>query len=247
MKTHNLFSVLSLLLLVSRANAYFGYALVRCQFASTHDVVYLEQLFFNKQLIGEFNSTVGKYISFDEKLEPIVKLLNNNDKIFEHTIKYRELCKSKIPLVYDVLSTPVEPSVHLRLVKSGDDEHQGTLVCSVYNFYPKQIKVTWLRDGKEVTSHVTFTEVLASGNWRYQVNSQLEVEPAAVEQISCKVEHITLKKPKLYYWEPHPASEKGKIAAGSIGLIVGLIVPITGLFFYKKKTNGWALAAVSSD
>uniref|UniRef100_A0A8C9WXT4 Ig-like domain-containing protein n=1 Tax=Sander lucioperca TaxID=283035 RepID=A0A8C9WXT4_SANLU len=49
-------------------------------------------------------------------------------------------------------------------------KHPGMLVCGVYGFYPKQIRVTWLTNGKEVTSDVTSTEELPNGNWLYQIN-----------------------------------------------------------------------------
>lgn len=51
------------------------------------------------------------------------------------------------------------------------------LVCSVYNFYPKLIKVSWRRDGQEVTTGVTSTDELADGDWYYQVHSHLEFTP----------------------------------------------------------------------
>ena len=94
----------------------------------------------------------------------------------------------------------VEPSVRLRSVKAVDGRHPGMLVCSLYNFYPKQITVTWLRNGEEVTSDVTSTDELSNGNWLYQVHSYLEFTPRAGEKITCMVEHASLRKPKLYDW-----------------------------------------------
>lgn len=94
----------------------------------------------------------------------------------------------------------VEPYVILRAVKSEGSKHPRVLVCSVYNFYPKQISVTWLRDGRETTSDVTSTDELSDGNWLHQVHSYLEFTPTPGEKISCRVEHASLMKPKLYDW-----------------------------------------------
>lgn len=94
----------------------------------------------------------------------------------------------------------VEPSVRLRSVEAAGSKHPGMLVCSAYDFYPKQIRVTWLRDGKEVTSDVTSTEELPNGNWLYQIHSHLEFTPTPGEKITCMVEHASLMQPKLYDW-----------------------------------------------
>lgn len=123
-----------------------------------------------------------------------------------------------IPNRSDCLFFPqVEPTVKLRLVESPDSEHPGMLMCSAYNFYPKHIKLTWLRDGKEVTTDVTSTEELPNGNWLYQIHSHLEIIPKPGENISCMVEHASLMEPKFYDW--------GKTVKGG-KLIVG---PHSGL------------------
>lgn len=94
----------------------------------------------------------------------------------------------------------VEPSVRVRSVEAAGSKHPGMLVCSVYGFYPKQIRVAWLRNGKEVTSEVTSTEELPNGNWLYQMHSYLEFTPRPGETITCKVEHASLVEPGLYDW-----------------------------------------------
>uniref|UniRef100_A0A8C2ISV1 Immunoglobulin C1-set domain-containing protein n=2 Tax=Cyprinus carpio TaxID=7962 RepID=A0A8C2ISV1_CYPCA len=57
------------------------------------------------------------------------------------------------------------------------------------DFYHKPIKLTWLRDDKEVTTDVTSTEELADGDWYYQIHSHLEYFPKPGEKVSCVVEH----------------------------------------------------------
>ena len=74
------------------------------------------------------------------------------------------------------------------------------LVCSAYDFYPKQIKVTWLKDGKHWTSDVTSTEELSNLDWTYQLHTYLEYVPKPGERITCMVEHASLARPKLYDW-----------------------------------------------
>lgn len=94
----------------------------------------------------------------------------------------------------------VEPSVRVTPVVKQGSTHQAMLACSAYNFYPKQIRLTWLRNGEKVINYVTSTEELPDGNWLYQIHSYLEYTPSPREEITCMVEHASLKEPKLYNW-----------------------------------------------
>ncbi|XP_026016458.1 rano class II histocompatibility antigen, A beta chain-like [Astatotilapia calliptera] len=116
------------------------------------------------------------------------------------------------------------------------------LVCSVYDFFPSEIKVSWLRDGQEVTSDVTSTEVMPNGDWYYQTHSYLEYTPRSGENISCVVEHASLKEPLITDWEP--SSDKSTpesttlIAIGASMLTLGLILLLAGCFLYWWKAPG---------
>lgn len=80
------------------------------------------------------------------------------------------------------------------------------LMCSAYDFYPKMIKVTWYRNGKDITSDMTATDELADGDWYYQVHSHLEFTPKTGEKISCMVEHRSLKEPLEIVWGENTGS-----------------------------------------
>jgi len=107
---------------------------------------------------------------------------------------------------------------------------------------------------------------MADGDWYYQIHSELEYTPKSGEKISCVVEHASFHKPMIYDWgkrrylrtvilvkylwtasfntpvyrtDPSlPESEKNKIAIGSSGLVLGIIIAAAGLIYYKKKSTG---------
>lgn len=92
--------------LLYATGALFGYGLLRCQFTSTHEAVYLEQIYFNKVLLGQYNSTLGKVIGYTEKTKRIADDLNKNLAFLKQERKNEEKCKTHIPLAFDVLSRP---------------------------------------------------------------------------------------------------------------------------------------------
>lgn len=240
MRVQRFLSLLVVFVAFSRANAFFGHIEVQCLYTPTKDVVYMEKLYISKMLMGEYNSTLGYYVGYTEELEKIAKDVNKIKKYLELARRKFAKCKSNIPLVFDELTKPVKPTVKLQLVET-DSRHPSMLVCSAYGFYPKLIRVSWLRDGKETTTNVTSTKELSNGNWLYQIHSYLEFTPKPGEKISCRVEHASLMEPRVYDWEPIFDSEWNKYAVGTAGLLLGLLFLVVGLIFYKKNSTGRTL------
>uniref|UniRef100_A0A087YEM3 Ig-like domain-containing protein n=1 Tax=Poecilia formosa TaxID=48698 RepID=A0A087YEM3_POEFO len=230
------FVFLELLLVFSSEGAFYGYYLAHCQFNSpgSSDVVFVEQLYFNKILLGQYNSTLGKVVAFTKKAEEFADMLNKLPRFLTHEMRLTNHCKISAQLANEKLLTAVEPYVWLRSVKAEYSQHQQKLVCSAYDFYPKKIRVTWLKDGKKV---VTSTEELPNGNWLYQIHSYLEFTPKPGEKIACMVEHASLKEPQLYDWDlPELDSGKNMLVVDSAGLLLGLLFSVTGFLFFKKKS-----------
>ncbi|KAK2898884.1 hypothetical protein Q8A67_010302 [Cirrhinus molitorella] len=151
-----------------------------------------------------------------------------------------DVCKFlfKINLTPDLVRV-AKPKVKLSSVTRAGDRHLAVLMCSAYEFYPPHIKVSWLRDGKPVTSEVTSTMEMANGDWFYQIHSELEYTPKSGEKISCMVEHASFNKPMIYDWDLSLLEyERNKIAIGASGLVLGIITTATGLIYFKKKSLG---------
>ncbi|KAM3615041.1 uncharacterized protein V6R79_022616 [Siganus canaliculatus] len=221
------------------ADAFYGYFMIHCLFSARdgHDAVLLEQFYFNRMLEGQYNSTLGKVIGFTKKGKEMADILNKSPRFLEHELWKTNFCKKSAQPFYDGHLNAVEPSVRLRSVEEAGSKHPAVLVCSAYMFYPKQIKVTWLRNGKKITDDVMSTEVLSNGNWLYQIHSYLEFTPRLGEKITCMVEHASFREPKLYEWELLSESALIKIIAGASGLLLGLIFAVAGLIYYKMKSS----------
>nr|XP_046165743.1 H-2 class II histocompatibility antigen, I-E beta chain-like [Oncorhynchus gorbuscha] len=232
-----------ILFIFSGTDGYFYHRLAQCRYSSKdlQGIEFIDSYVFNQVEYIRFNSTVGRYVGYTEHGVKNAEAWNSDAGILgQEQAELERYCKHNDANYYSaILDKTVEPHVRLSSVTPPSGRHPAMLMCSAYDFYPKQIRVTWLRDGREVKSDVTSTEELANGDWYYQIHSHLEYTPKSGEKISCMVEHISLTEPMMYHWDPSlPEAERNKIAIGASGLVLGTILALAGLIYYKKKSSG---------
>ncbi|XP_039528508.1 H-2 class II histocompatibility antigen, E-S beta chain-like isoform X1 [Pimephales promelas] len=239
---YHLIWTLAAFLVVESANVYYRYRLSRCIYSSSNisDMVYFNSYYFNTFLFIQFDSTLGRFVGFNEFGMKLAESWNRGPLVHKERAVVDWYCKGNAQ-VFDsaICEKSVKPQVKLSSVTQAGGNHPAVLMCSAYEFYPPHIKVSWLRDGKLMTSEVTSTMEMADGDWYYQIHSELEYTPKSGEKISCVVEHASFHKPMIYDWDPSlPESERNKIAIGSSGLVLGIIIAAAGLIYYKKKSTG---------
>ncbi|XP_039887303.1 H-2 class II histocompatibility antigen, I-E beta chain-like isoform X2 [Simochromis diagramma] len=233
------FLCLSLLFIsLSTADGFKMYVVSRCDFNSTElkDIKYIRAYYYNKIEYARFDSDVGKFVGYTDFGVKQAKYFNSHPgRLAAARAEKERYCHNNIGVWYkNILTKSVKPYVKLHSTTPAYSQHPAMLVCSVYDFFPSKIKVSWLRDGQEVTSDVTSTEEMADGDWYYQTHSHLEYTPRSGEKISCKVEHASLEKPLITDWDSSmPESERNKLAIGASGLILGLILSLAGFIYYR--------------
>ncbi|XP_065435343.1 class I histocompatibility antigen, F10 alpha chain-like isoform X6 [Chrysemys picta bellii] len=129
---------------------------------------------------------------------------------------------------------------------SDRSSHDGltTLSCKVSGFYPRDITVTWLKNG-ESRQQETYSEgILPNGDGTYQTWATMEIDPKIKAHYSCHVEHESLLEPLSVSWEPN--NSLIPIVAGVITAAV-LIGVIIGVFFWKKQCPASDQGSSGSD
>ncbi|CAM4544929.1 unnamed protein product [Caretta caretta] len=142
--------------------------------------------------------------------------------------------RSSLEYGKETLQRKVRPTARV----SDKSSHDGltTLSCKVSGFYPRDITVTWLRNG-ESRQQETYSEgILPSGDGTYQTWVTMEIDPKIKAHYSCRVEHESLLEPLSISWEPNnnliPTVAGVITAVVLIGVIIGVVV------VWKKKRPG---------
>ncbi|CAH2307873.1 signal-regulatory beta-1-like isoform X3 [Pelobates cultripes] len=74
--------------------------------------------------------------------------------------------------------------------------HKNQIQCSITDFYPEKIKVTWLRNGSPLPIPTDMKEPQRNADGTYRVNSSLIITPTQDNLlIECKVEHESQTTP----------------------------------------------------
>nr|XP_033482303.1 rano class II histocompatibility antigen, A beta chain-like [Epinephelus lanceolatus] len=201
-------------------------------------VEFLIDWYFNEEFTMRYNSTVGNWTGFTPAGLIFASMYKENIYEVQQKILERQLiCVDNTDLLLNAVEENMaEPNI--TLTETTTSSHDTMLVCSAYDFYPKHIRVTWHHNGQEVTSGVTSTEVMTNGDWTYHVHSFLEFTPGRQDRVSCVVEHISLREPKISDWDSSfNQSERSFVIGGVCALLLGAVILSSGLIHYRRRRS----------
>ncbi|XP_015262568.1 PREDICTED: major histocompatibility complex class I-related gene protein-like [Gekko japonicus] len=134
-----------------------------------------------------------------------------------------------------------------RVARKKGYDGQETLFCQLYGFYPKDIEVTWMKDGEDRKSETMTGGVVPNSDGTYHTWLSIEVDPKEKGRYRCRVEHDSLLEPLDLAWE-EPASNLLLIVGVLIGVLSALLLG-AGVAFYRRQHHrpdgDYALTPVS--
>ncbi|KAK3539251.1 hypothetical protein QTP86_032097, partial [Hemibagrus guttatus] len=121
------------------------------------------------------------------------------------------------------------------------------VVCHATGFFPKEVMISWMKDGEDVNEDVELRETLPNQDGSFQKRSILKVPAEELQKhtYTCVIQHSSLKE-ELVLEVP----KGGGLMAIIIGVVVALVVlvaVVAGIMVWKKKNSGFKRAPVNEE
>ncbi|XP_039174884.1 rano class II histocompatibility antigen, A beta chain-like, partial [Crotalus tigris] len=208
-------------------------------FNGTRRVRLLERLFYDQQEFVRFDSARGEFEAVTafgkgdaEAFNRDKRLLQDRKAEVDYFCRYNYEALQGSP----VIGRRAKPTVSISPTKLDPTSPNTILLCMVRGFYPVEIKVRWLKNGRPEEEGMAFGEELQNGDWTYQLQVMLETQPQRGDVYTCQVEHASLEAPITVQWEPRSSnSAKSKLWTGIVAAVIGVIFFTMGLSLHLKS------------
>ncbi|XP_058231138.1 BOLA class I histocompatibility antigen, alpha chain BL3-6-like isoform X2 [Hemibagrus wyckioides] len=119
------------------------------------------------------------------------------------------------------------------------------VVCHATGFFPKEVTISWRKDGEDVNEDVELRETLPNEDRSFQKRSILKVPAEDLQKhtYTCVIQHSSLKEELVL--EVPKGGGLMPIIVGVLVALVVLVAVVAGIMVWKKKNSGFKRAPSS--
>ncbi|XP_012808707.1 zinc-alpha-2-glycoprotein-like [Xenopus tropicalis] len=197
--------------------------------------VYKEEALDGKQLIV-FDKETMEIVPATGEAAVLAQWLNKQAYPKKYKISMENECTQHLPLYLLYIKNYLDKKVpNVKL--SGSESENGTeLHCRVYGFYPRDVEVKWIKNGRDEIHSEEAAQILPNPDGTYQIS--VGVKPEGGATYSCHIDHSSLEKALVVPFEKETKNSHITYILIAVGVIVLFLAFRLG-FFYKKKVKGF--------
>ncbi|XP_058231352.1 BOLA class I histocompatibility antigen, alpha chain BL3-6-like isoform X1 [Hemibagrus wyckioides] len=158
---------------------------------------------------------------------------NNNRKNYLENICI-EWVKKYVSYGRDTLERKDPPTASVIQKHSPSPE----VVCHATGFFPKEVMISWRKDGEDVNEDVELRETLPNQDGSFQKRSILKVPAEDLQKhtYTCVIQHSSLKEELVL--EVPKGGGLMPIIVGVLVALVVLVAVVAGIMVWKRKNSG---------
>ncbi|KAM3848369.1 rano class II histocompatibility antigen, A beta chain-like [Vipera latastei] len=211
-----------------------------CHFLNgTQQVRYLSREIYDREEFVRFDSARGEFEAVTAFGKVDAEAWNRDKGELQYLkAQVDSFCRNNYKTLQrgSMVGRRAKPTVSISSTKLDPASPHTILLCNARGFYPVEIEVRWLKNGRPEEEGVAFGEELQNGDWTYQLQVMLETQPQRGDVYTCQVGHASLEAPITVQWEPRSShSARSKLWTGIMGALIGVIFFATGLSLYLKS------------
>nr|XP_033781255.1 major histocompatibility complex class I-related gene protein-like isoform X2 [Geotrypetes seraphini]XP_033781256.1 major histocompatibility complex class I-related gene protein-like isoform X2 [Geotrypetes seraphini] len=213
---------------------------VSCEMRGDTAIRGLFQYLYDGQVFVTYDAETGTWIAAVTEAIPLKQFMDTKIMWLAYVKSYHETecienLKKFIQHGKHVLEQKVPPEVRVLIRHSTDGA--DILRCHVTGFYPRDIDVTWVRDGWTTMVETWSSGILPNHDKTYQIRKTLEIDPKDGHTYACVVNHSSLQKPIEKTASVSTGSWILGLSAAGITILFLLGLGLAGFLIWKKKQN----------
>ncbi|KAE8588391.1 hypothetical protein XENTR_v10022502 [Xenopus tropicalis] len=148
-------------------------------------------------------------------------------------------CVSHLKLYLPYLKKDLEKKVPPKVKVSSSESESGTkLHCRVYGFYPRDVEVKWIKNGRDEIHSEEAAQILPNPDGTYQIRVSVGVTPEGGATYSCHTDHSSLEKTLVVPFEANNGMLLYILIALAVTVI--LLAVLLGVFIHRKRSGNFS-------